>query len=214
VPTHSDLDATQGAAPADPHSAGSPASRFAESIETDREIQDDMKGIPTMLARFSMLRPDWSRLLRAVGATLGLAVVLGCGDDTGLGKRYPVSGSVTYKGEPVKAGRITFIPASKENQREASGTIQDGSYKLTTASPDDGALPGEYKVTVVSQQVDDTKVVETITKYGGGGRQQDIAKAQAKAKNLIPAKYQLADTSDLKATVAEHSNTLDFNLTD
>ena len=47
-------------------------------------------------------------------AGLGLVTVLGCGDDTGLAQRYPVSGTVTYNGDPVEKGRIDFIPTQAE----------------------------------------------------------------------------------------------------
>ena len=75
-------------------------------------------------------------------------------------------------------------------------------------------MPGEYFVTIASKLVNDSKVKETIAKHGGGGRQQDVAKAAAIAKDLIPGKYQLPETSKLKATVKESSNELDFPLTD
>jgi len=147
-------------------------------------------------------------------ALLGLLAVFGCGDDTGLGQRYPVYGTVTYKGQPVEKGQISFIPTDASKGRAANGFIENGSYKLTTANPGDGALPGEYGVTVTSKAIDDTKIVETITKYGGGGRQTDIGKAAAKAKNLIPGKYQLAETSKLKYTIKEGSNKIDIDLED
>jgi hypothetical protein len=147
---------------------------------------------------------------------VGLCMLAGCGDDTGLGKRYPVHGTVTYKDSPVTAGRVSFIPVDPKSgsQRPAAGEISNGSYTLTTAVDGDGALPGEYFVTIASKLVDDSKVKETIAKHGGGGRQQDVAKAAAIAKDLIPGKYQLPETSKLKATVKESSNKLDFPLTD
>ena len=148
--------------------------------------------------------------------SVGLYLLAGCGDDTGLGKRYPVYGTVTYKDSPVETGRVSFIPveSTSGNQRAAAGDIQNGSYSLTTAVDGDGALPGEYFVTIASKLVDDSKVKETIAKHGGGGRQQDVAKAAASAKNLIPGKYQLPETSKLKVTVKESSNKLDFPLMD
>jgi hypothetical protein len=148
--------------------------------------------------------------------SVGLCLLAGCGDDTGLAKRYPVYGTVTYKDGPVEAGRVSFIPidTATGNQRPAAGDIQNGSYSLTTAVEGDGALPGEYFVTIASKLVDDSKVKETIAKHGGGGRQQDVAKAAASAKNLIPGKYQLPETSKLKVTVKEQSNKFDFPLTD
>jgi hypothetical protein len=150
-----------------------------------------------------------------LGSTLlGLMAVLGCGDDTGLDKRYPVYGMVTYDGKPVEDGQISFIAVDKNKQRDANGFINKGKYSLTTATPDDGALPGEYSVTITAKQADNTKVIETVTKYGGGGRQQDIGKATAKAKNLVPAKFQLPETSQLKYTVKPQSNQIDIDLKD
>src|SRR3954454_1162514 len=140
------------------------------------------------------------QLAAALLAGMGLITILGRGDDTGLARRYSVSGTVTLKGQPLEKGRIDFHPVDRENGRPASGEIQGGSYSLTTAVPGDGALPGQYKVTVTAKEVDNSQVLATVAKYGGGGRQHEIAKAQAAAKNLVPAKYSLADTSDLKAT--------------
>jgi hypothetical protein len=152
----------------------------------------------------------------AASLAVGLCLLSGCGDDTGLGKRYPVYGTVTYKDSPVEAGRISFIPANSkdQNQRAAAGDIRNGSYSLTTQIEGDGALPGEYNVTIVSKLVDDSKVKETIQKYGGGGRQEDVGRASAQAKNLIPGKYQLPETSKLTVTVKESSNKFDFPLKD
>jgi hypothetical protein len=141
-----------------------------------------------------------------------LIVVIGCGDDTGLGKRYPVTGKVTFKDEPLEKGRIDFIPTDLQNGRPATGTIQDGAFRLTTLTPNDGALPGDYKVTISALSVDNTAVEKTIMEQGGGGRQHEIAMATQKGKPLVPAKYQLADTSGLTATVKEESNSFTFDL--
>src|SRR5262245_1230631 len=106
----------------------------------------------------------------AAATAVGLGLIVGCGDDTGLDKRYPVSGTVKYKGEPVAKGQISFIAVDKVKQRDANGFIQDGHYSLTTATPGDGALPGEYMVTIFSKEVANPSVVtDTIKKYGGGG---------------------------------------------
>lgn len=141
-----------------------------------------------------------------------VVIVVGCGDDTGLGKRYPVSGKITFKGEPLEKGRIDFIPNDLQNGRPATGTIEDGVFRLTTLTPNDGALPGDYKVTVSALSVDNTAVEKTIMEQGGGGRQHEIAMATQKGKSLVPAKYSLADTSGLTATVGERSNSFTFDL--
>ncbi len=147
-------------------------------------------------------------------AVAGLVLIAGCGDDFGLGKRYPVSGKVTYKDQPLEKGQISFIPVDPKETRAAGGTIENGRFSLTTATPGDGALPGKYKVTIRSEDVDTSKVIDTIKKHGGGGRQGEIAQAAAKAKNLVPARYKLPETSDLEVTVEAKSNTFDFPLKD
>src|SRR5215469_13536013 len=82
-----------------------------------------------------------------------LLYVLGCSDD-GMAKRYPVSGTVKYNGQPVAKARINFTPKGAGHQG-ASGMVENGSFTLTTLSPGDGALPGEYVVTVDTREIDE-----------------------------------------------------------
>ncbi|RUL87509.1 hypothetical protein [Tautonia sociabilis] len=160
--------------------------------------------VPTALRRLIPLSSSFAAIL---------LLAAGCGDGTGLPKRYPVSGTVTYKGEPVKTGTIQFTPEDLNNGRAASGVITDGSYYLTTAVDGDGALPGNYKVAIIAQDVDLEKALAGVE--GGSPKQDDIAKAYAEAKDLVPSKYSLPDTSGLTYTVKEGSNrNVDFDLTD
>ena len=84
-----------------------------------------------------------SKLLAMSCIAVAFSAAPGCGDDTGLGQRYAVSGTVKYNGKPLEKGQISFIATDKNKQRDANGFIQDGQYNLTTATPGDGALPGE-----------------------------------------------------------------------
>lgn len=136
----------------------------------------------------------------------------GCGGD-GLPKRYKVSGKVSYKGQPVAKGTVSFYPVKTSGENPgAFGTIVDGYYTATTFTDGDGALPGEYEVSIDSREVD----LSAAEKKAGGGamRQDDVAKANKNAKILIPVKYLQTSTSGLKATVKTSSNTFDFELTD
>jgi len=149
---------------------------------------------------------------------LGLAILtggVGCGDSSGLPRRYAVRGTVTYKGEPVESGTITFHPLSADG-RAATGFIEDGAYSLETVSgTNDGALPGEYAVTITSRRVDENVAAKGAEEGGGGAfYQDDVMKAYEEAENLIPTKYSLQTTSGLTATVEEQRNTFDFDLTD
>lgn len=152
----------------------------------------------------------FARLLAGVS----LISAVGCGDDTGIAKRYSVYGKVQLKGQPLEKGRIDFHPMDAEKCRPATGEIKGGEYTLTTLTSGDGALPGKYKVTITAKEVDNTQVISTVMKKGGGGRQQDIAKAQHVAKSTVPSRYGLAETSGLTADVEEHSNKKDFDLTE
>jgi hypothetical protein len=152
------------------------------------------------------------RRVRQIGevlAALGLLAILGCGSD-GLGKRYAVSGRVTYKGAAVSSGTITFIPEDSKG-RPAIGTITGGEYRLTTLTPDDGAFPGKYQVTVVSKDVDTSAVGAAPNSLN---RLKKVAAANLSAKSRIPPKYEIPQTSGLMREVLPKSNTFDFELTD
>jgi hypothetical protein len=157
----------------------------------------------------------------AVVAAASVLAFVGCGGDD-LGKRYYVSGTVKYKGAPVPKAVITFKPVKNEG-RGASGEVKDGKYALTTASPNDGAFPGDYQVIVEDIAVDlaaataDTSAIAAKAKIKipeGMVDQAAQARQLKKAKNSLPSKYGKVDSSGLKATVKEQSNTFDFELVD
>src|SRR3954453_2658007 len=120
-------------------------------------------------------RSGWRRA--ATLTAVPLLVVFGCGTDDGLGKRYPVSGTVKYKGQPVASGNINFVPDNAD-LRAAFGRIEDGAYSLTTLTEGDGALPGTYKVTVVAKE----KSTVGLSKYGGAPSQGEAVLANRRAK--------------------------------
>jgi hypothetical protein len=153
------------------------------------------------------------RVAMGVLVSFGLLVVSGCGDETGLPKRYSVTGKITYKGEPVEQGTIIFEPNDLATGRVAQGTIQNGYYALsTTGENKDGALPGDYKIAIISKVVDMASV--EANRKGGAGRQDDVIKAEKTAKRMIPKKYEQSVNSKLTATVEAKSNTKNFELTD
>jgi hypothetical protein len=151
----------------------------------------------------------------AFSVSVALIVVLGCGDESGLAKRYPVKGTVTYKNQPVAKGQINFIPEDSKTGRGANGDIVDGSYFLTTAVNGDGALPGKYKVTISA--LDYELPPEAKTKGSGGqafAQSPAAAEARKKAKALVPPKYGSVDKTDLGAEVEAKPNKIDFTLED
>ena len=154
----------------------------------------------------------FGRLLAISSGACVLVAVAGCGDSTGLDKRFPISGTVSYKGAPVETGAIQFMPDDQDSGRAATGTIEDGEYYLTTAIDGDGALPGGYKVTITSRDVDYEKAMGGVS--GGSPKQDDVAAAISDAKSLVPSKYSLPSTSGLTYTVEGSDSNVDFELTD
>jgi len=158
-----------------------------------------------------------NKTLALAGSALGLLLVVGCGDTTGLAKRYAVTGNVSYQGKPLEKGTINFIPAKADAGRPATGDIVNGYYSLTTADKDDGALPGSYKVTVASV-VMDPEAEAKLKEFSKGGQSrlgpETKGIMKGAIKSSIPSKFSLADTSGLTAEVKEQSNKIDFNLPD
>jgi hypothetical protein len=59
--------------------------------------------------------------------------------------RIPVRGVVTYKGNKLANGWITFVPVDAEKGTQESARITDGKYELPAAN---GLLPGSYRVAI------------------------------------------------------------------
>jgi hypothetical protein len=127
--------------------------------------------------------------------------LLGCGADTNkLEGVVPVSGTVTQNGTPLEGAAVSFAPAG--GGRSASGkTDAAGKFTLTTLNPGDGAMPGEYKVTITKKEmVGKEYTEEEANAYYNEHQKQPPA---PEMKNLIDEKYSNADTSGLMASVPE-----------
>jgi hypothetical protein len=144
----------------------------------------------------------WGLLLAAS------AGVAGCSS----GGPVKVKGTVTLDGKPFPGASVTFIPAA-EGGRSATGlTRADGSFELTTFKPEDGALPGEYKITVLYVEPDksgeagdpskmDPKDMKSFfSRLSPQGRARAEAK-ERKARKVIPDVYTDVKTTPLKSTV-------------
>lgn len=65
-----------------------------------------------------------------IGASLGTLSLLGCGGDG----TYHVSGKVTFKGQPVPAGKVFFLPDGTKGNSGPAGyaDIKDGEYNTAS----------------------------------------------------------------------------------
>ena len=133
-------------------------------------------------------------------AGLALMLVAGC-SGASKPKTIKVQGKVMYKGQPVTQGDVSFLPVKPAQgypSRPATGTLKpDGTYQLTSFEANDGAVPGEYQVSIVS-------------KTGGPTPEEPDAQEEWH----IPKKYGNPAESGLTATVsADASSPLELNFT-
>lgn len=162
-----------------------------------------------------MTLPRWFVLL----PPLFLAIASGCGHS----KRDPsvASGKVTYKGQEVSAGTITFHPVS---QQEGPGL----GFPLTAEGYTAVSLPAEEMVvTVDTESVNPNRPKPTYGQRGKKGagnndyRQKMMEKGAVPQETgnagsyvPIPKKYADKKTSPLRATLTAGKNDLPFELKD
>ena len=131
-----------------------------------------------------------------IGAALAIGLT-GCGKSESRVKVYPVSGTVTFNGEPAEGAQVILHPqghALPENLAPLGTVKADGSFQIGVYENNDGAPAGDYVATV-----EWLKVVQT---EGGAGR----------GPNVLPAEYAKADTSPVKLTVKQETNDLPIEI--
>jgi hypothetical protein len=63
----------------------------------------------------------------------------------------PAAGKILWRGKPVAGAHLLLVPLSPEDKeaiRPQGITREDGTFKLTTYTPEDGAPAGEYAVSL------------------------------------------------------------------
>lgn len=129
-----------------------------------------------------------------LGLAAAVGLLAGCGGPTD--GRVSVTGTVTFDGQPLQEGMITFVGSN--GVAAAQGRIQNGSYSLRPSANVEGIDPGDYRVIVQSWEVQP------------GALQDDGSFAEGKSR--IPEKYIDPAKSGLTAQVAEGGGTHDFQL--
>jgi hypothetical protein len=128
------------------------------------------------------------RCLQVVMAICVAACFSSCGGSTGP-ELAPVSGTVTFNGNPLADATVIFQP---ETGRPSIGkTSSSGVYTLLYTRNAKGALPGKHTV-AIRTRVEDENGNVTVQEY-------------------LPEIYNAKTT--LTATVEPKSNVIDFDLT-
>ncbi|MCI0460474.1 MAG: carboxypeptidase regulatory-like domain-containing protein [Gemmataceae bacterium] len=141
------------------------------------------------------------RLDRA-GVLVLTVSLLGLGS-AGCGRSGPprgdVSGTVTFKDQPVTEGKVTFF-----NPKEGVGGEGDlrADGRFTIKTQEGGLLVGDYIV-----------FVSPLTHMKDTDPGKTPPSLEDKPAPNIPAKYRRQDTTPLRATVKEGENDFPFDLT-
>lgn len=149
------------------------------------------------------MHPRHAALIVAAAAALAAT---GCSTASGF---VPVSGKVTYKGQPVAGATIVFMGG--ENTRPATAVSQqDGSFSLMTLDAK-GVAPGEYTVVVTK--------TDSPAASAEPPSMEEAAKSANRPppppKDLLPAKYGDPTKTPFKFTVkAGQKNHFDLQLAD
>jgi hypothetical protein len=111
-----------------------------------------------------------------------------CG--SGTDRLYPVSGQVSYRGQPVAEALVVFHPLDGQpGPKPLAYTDAQGRFTLTTHQAADGARAGEYAVTVELRAL--TTRGEDQTRDG---------------RHLLPVRYSQPFTSGLRHRVEPDDN--------
>lgn len=102
-----------------------------------------------------------------------------------------VTGTVTYKGDPLPTGDVLFVPEAEELPYARARIAEDGTFRMSTDEFGDRVPVGSYRVMI-------TALKDLGPENGMLG--------------LIPPRYNSTEKSGLQAEVIEGENTLDFAL--
>lgn len=152
-------------------------------------------------------------LVYAVSA-LALLPLAGCGTSTdGRLPTYKVSGSVTYKGQPL-ADADVILQFAEHDKASFGRTNSSGQFTLGTYENADGALAGEALITVAKWEVFPTSPAPVAGEPGYDPSKAYLSEKQGKL--LVPQKYTSFATSGLKAVIeaSDRNSPLTLELAD
>jgi len=149
---------------------------------------------------------------------LGLVVLSGCSGGSGGQRTFPtgeVSGTVTYKGERISLGKITFISAGGTGDF-ASADINDGSYAvkapLGLCKIEIQIQADENKYAVTPQQMKMIKSKMKAMRDQGKNVPDEPPQVTKRTAIDLPEKYKFADKSGLEFEVKSGTQTKVWDL--
>jgi hypothetical protein len=153
------------------------------------------------------------RSFLVMAVAMSSTALAGCGNPAGF---YPVSGKVTYRGEPA-AGAVVYFhrqmePGSKSESIPYGIVEDDGSFELASDDIGNGARPGPYLVLVEWRDGSGDRVDVKTRK----GKPQQVKRVRLRAgTDRLKGRYFDISKPLLRAEVkAERNQVPPFELTD
>jgi hypothetical protein len=116
-----------------------------------------------------------------------------------------VSGVVTLEGVPLEGAKVTYYPSSGDappfGVTDNKGRFELTTFDLKTLKEIDGALPGEYKVTVEMPSPAGRSPLEEMEAAHMKGKTRGAQRAKEKEVAVLHANYTDASKTPLKQTV-------------
>jgi len=126
--------------------------------------------------------------------------------------------TVTYRGAPVEGATVTLHPSTQDGKPAFGRTDAQGRAVLGTFDAGDGAIPGDYGVTVVKTEGGDQPAEAPPSEIGAmpantpGGPPLPQSSGP---RHLLPAKYADVNTSGFRVTInATGENNITLELQD
>jgi hypothetical protein len=152
-------------------------------------------------------------------AMIAVSATIGCTRSaTDHPETIEVTGNVTFNGAAIAGAIVSFSPKAEDGYAAVGVTDNQGDFTLQTFETDDGAVPGDYAITV-SKSVQESYQDEGSTAedpglaylkldeldmdpHGSGGSNHSGVSAEPVAQDLLPPKYKNRKTSGLETTVS------------
>jgi hypothetical protein len=156
-----------------------------------------------------------ARLFSLLSLLLSLAFLFGCGSSK---KESIVRGKVTYKGNPVTAGTVTFNRTGENKAGVSFPLRSDGTYE------GGGVPPEEMVITIETESANPNRAKASGQQEKYRGQYEEMMKKKGPGGPPapefsgtyvpIPKKYGDVATSPFKCTLTKGKNELDFDLKD
>jgi hypothetical protein len=112
------------------------------------------------------------------------SLLTGCGE-TPFTETVPVRGVVTWEGNRLDGGMVSFQPVEISNERPSRPSVarlkSDGTFEASSYREGDGLVPGQYHVAIRSfhsskdeTKPDTSRIPERFTKTATSGLSLDV----------------------------------------